>query len=235
MPMRVLCILAIYSTSALSFAGLDARDFKTTVGLVLNKKDFKTVCSGVLIREDVVLTAAHCLTDLVSVRVINNYQITRLEYRGVRGKKFWGTSWYQHPDYNGIETGSVDLGVIFLNRKFSSKYRYEKMSRDPYKDIEQSSSLYRVGFGKRPNGNKRNVFEMSFDGYYGDYMTTIDQFGMGGDSGGPVFTFNKNELKVIGVHCGRMLDNQGNLKNISYLQLLTPKIQLWLKSILSDA
>lgn len=216
-------------------ASLSAKDFTTTVGLILNKKDFKTVCSGILIREDVILTAAHCLTDLVSVRVINNYQITRLEYAGVRGKKFWAKSWVQHPDYNGVEKGSVDLGIIFLNRKYASNYRYEKIADNLFKDIEDSETLYRVGFGRRPNGNKRNVFQMSFDGFFDDYMTAIDDSGMGGDSGGPVFTYNNGKLEVVGVHCGRMVDEHGNLKNISYLQLLTPQIQQWINNILSDA
>ncbi len=122
-----------------AIAALDARDFKTTVGLVLNKKDFKTVCSGVLVKPDVVLTAAHCLTDLVSVRVINNYQITRLEYAGIRGKKFWGKSWIQHPSYNGVQEGSVDIGLIFLNRKFNTQLNYNELSQDIFSEIGQSS------------------------------------------------------------------------------------------------
>lgn len=229
----IIFFITLLSLSA--HAALDAKDFKTTVGLVLNKKDFKTVCSGVLIKPDVVLTAAHCLTDLVSVRVINNYQITRLEYAGVRGKKFWGKTWIQHPDYNGVAQGSIDLGLIFLNRKYSSRYEYTDISDQLFSDIQDTETLYRVGFGKRPNGNRRNVFQVEFKDFFDEYMTVFDDSGMGGDSGGPVFTIKNGDVELIGVHCGRMVDASGNFENISYLQLLTTRIQDWINLSLNDA
>lgn len=216
-------------------AALDARDFKTTVGLVLQKKSFKTVCSGVLLRPNVVLTAAHCLTDLVSVRVINNYQITRLEYAGIRGKKYWGKSWIQHPAYNGIEAGSVDIGLIFLNRKFNTRLNYNELSNDIFSEIGQSNSLYRIGFGKRGSSNIRNVFQVHYNRLYGDYIVVNDLHGMGGDSGGPLYSYINGELKVIGVHCGRMLDELGKPIGESYLQLLTSPVQDWVKNSLNDA
>lgn len=232
--MRAMFILfTLYSFSV--FAALDAKDFKTSVGLVLQKKDFKTVCSGILIKPDVVLTAAHCLTDLVSVRVINNFQITRFEYIGLRGKKFWGKSWLQHPEYNGVESGSVDLGLIFLNRKYGFHYNYTEISQHLFTDIKETETLYRIGFGKRANSNKRNVFQMQFKDFFGEYMTAFDNSGMGGDSGGPVFTIKNEKLELIGVHCGRMLGADGKLENISYLQLLTTRIQDWINLYIYDA
>ena len=69
---------------------------------------------------------------------------------------------------------------------------------------------------------------MSFKDFFGDYMTAFDDSGMGGDSGGPVYTYQNGRLEIIGIHCGRMVDSFGNLQNISYMQLLTSRIQKWI-------
>jgi V8-like Glu-specific endopeptidase len=228
---RVILIFSFLIGSAFA-NNLNPRNFHTTVGLILQKKEFKTVCSGELLSPTVVVTAAHCLTDLVSVRVINNYQITRWQYAGIRGRSHFGIKWYQHPSYNGVNPGSVDLGIIILNQPFNPNLPFHALSIDPRSYLQNGDKLIRVGYGKRGNGNIRNIFNMSYDRPERDYAVANDTNGMGGDSGGPVFSLVDGVLSLVGIHCGRLTDNNGELLPLSYFQVIDQEMMKWIDAMI---
>ena len=98
-----------------------------------------------------------------------------------------------------------------------------------------SETLYRIGYGKRGSSNIRNVFEVTYKKLFGDYVIVNDYMSKGGDSGGPLHSFVNGELKVIGIHCGRMVDDDKKPIGESYLLLLSENIQDWIAQTLSDA
>jgi V8-like Glu-specific endopeptidase len=229
-----LILLLVGLALSLNVFALDPKAFQTTVGLILEKSDFKTICSGELLAPKVVLTSAHCLTDLKSVRVINDEKISSLQYRGFTGNKYFGTQWYQHPAYDGTNPGSIDIGIIILNRPIKVETTYHNLAMNPLEFLNTDDSLIRVGYGLRDGNNRRNIFNMTFAYNTHSYAAANDLNGMGGDSGGPVFTITHDGLALIGVHCGRLLDMEGNPLPLSYMQVLDRSTWQWVDSVARD-
>jgi len=198
---------------------MDWDDFSATVGIELQKTTGRSVCSGVLLRPHVVLTAAHCLVDLISARVTNDEAMSTAQSWHV------ARDWQTHPNYRGNLPGqSVDVGLIFLSSELNDVAYAEHA---PYQPGEMCE---RVGFGERSGRNVRTWLTAFPQALQGSSLKVQDAYGRLGDSGGPVYQNHANGLRLIGVHTGREYGQQGQLNDISFVQLLTPEIWAWVRS-----
>ena len=157
-----------------------------------------------------------------------------MQYRGITGNKYVGIRWFQHPDYNGTNPGSIDLGIIILNRAIDVETSFHNLSISPLAFLNTEDALIRVGYGLRNNQNRRNIFDMTFVYSTPNYATANDLNGMGGDSGGPVFTMTHDGLALVGVHCGRLLNMDGELLPLSYMQILDRSKWVWIYNVASE-
>jgi len=208
-------ILIFLSLNLVRGVELDWNEFQGSVGIELYRSGSKSICSGVLIRPQVVLTAAHCTENLMWARVTTQSEL--------EGANDWVKveNFISHPAYKGNIPGeSVDIGLMYLE----SPIHVPLLKRANYKLNLQCE---RIGFGLRAGVNRR-TWQTSFpENLLGTSLRVKDEFGVVGDSGGPVYQRQIGELKLVGVHTGRQLDDGGTMLDISYVQLLTDEIWHW--------
>lgn len=172
-------------------AGLEA------VGALV-RRDRKPFCSGALIAEDTVLTAAHCLEgeDLAGLSFRLGEEPTTL------GVPIASAS--PHPRYAESKRGSYDLAVLHLREPVRgvTPLPYRKASLPVY----FRGRLTFVGFGddngvaKTGAGIKRCLRL---------YITRVDDFTFEndtpghdtchGDSGGPVLAYKDGKFEIVGI------------------------------------
>ncbi len=197
---------------------LDWEKYNAAVGIQVTKSKFTTICSGVLLRPDLVLTAAHCIVDFKSARVTTTHTIEDAkDWVDVREAVL-------HPDYKGNIPGeSVDLGLMFLRTpilsvNFATRGRFHRQL-----DVE------RVGYGGRDGKNMRTWITAFPRKVFGSYARVVDAHGVVGDSGGPVFQQLPDGLRLVGIHTGRQM-SKNKLLEVSYMQILTDPVWGWVES-----
>lgn len=199
---------------------MDWKEFDASVGVLLEKKGAQTVGSGVLLSPTVVLTAAHCLEDLTQAWVTTSPDMAT-------GRKWQAARWLLHPGYRGnIPGGSTDLGLIFL--------------MEPVTDLPHAFPVFalfrpglpfeRIGYGLREGHNVRTHVNSSLNSPLSrHYVLVDDEHGFPGDSGGPVFQREGDDLFLVGVHTGRKMGEGSELLDHSYVQLLYKEELDWIR------
>ena len=194
------------------------KDYAASVGISVKKPLFTTTCSGVLLTPTVVLTAAHCVEDFVSAQVTTapRLQDGVMAHDVVRG--------IIHPGYKGNIVGkSVDIGLFFLSTPIKTPFEAPILAA-----VNPQLRFERIGYGVRNGRNVRTWVTSFFHKWFGGYVKTRDDFGMGGDSGGPVFQRQQGGLRLVGVHTGREMKD-GKLGKASYIQTLGEGEITWIR------
>ncbi len=199
---------------------MDWREFDASVGIHLGKTGFETVCSGVLLTPQVVLTAGHCLIDLRRADVVVG------EKMGPGSPRYPVERWMLHPGYKGNVPGaSTDLGLMFLREPLTGTFPFS-----PFGTFKPGLPFERIGYGLRDGRNRRTHVNSSLNMPLAKHYVLLDDaFGFPGDSGGPVYQRDEgNKLCLVGVHTGRKMD-KGEVLDHSFVQLLYAAEIAWIK------
>lgn len=197
----------------------DVDHYPAVVGIMIQKTDKKTICSGTIIQPEVIITVAHCLQDLVSAKVVPGDKISR-----TNNDTYEVASWKMHPEYTGNHFKSTDIGLIYLEKPLAIK---TWPSFRPDFLFAPGAILTRIGFGKRDEMNIKTVMQEVVTGKTDDYIKAKDDSGVKGDSGGPVFSEAEGK-NIVGLHTGRGINPDQSLKDVSYIYPLTTKHLTWI-------
>ena len=188
--------------------------FKSVVGIIM--VDDRTgqalgVCTGTLIRKNVVLTAAHCVlaskgkvnfilyfgTDLLNLNQTNAYRV--------------GVAAITHEKYSAeLDKDAYDIALIKFDGDLPPGFAPVEILKDP-RILQNGTPLLVAGFGRNdrygndPNngtGTLRQVELSVSDAKYSDTEFRSTSIGKGicqGDSGGPAYVSINNQLYVAGV------------------------------------
>lgn len=188
----VLVSLSCGKASALVGADLADRTVERYTVLVASAKGR---CSGVVLAPDIVLTAAHCVEGMSSLRIGGNtaaaYQ--RLPPPGLSPV----IATISHPLYKSGDSGSPDLAILKLAKPLPAG-RFMPATINP-RDLHEGDDLIAAGYGKSSANDTAagTVLRMvllrvssAVRGWVILVRVGEDASGAGpGDSGGPVFAY----------------------------------------------
>lgn len=192
--------------------------------------------TAILLTPTLGIAAAHSLESLsgapvTQVTVVDDYVVRKSSRRIVVPLHKIQT----HPDYRGNRFEGIDLARFELAAPLDARSPFVLKALD---ESEWSQAiLQRVGFGGRGDGileNRRTwVLENFRREWVGQrYVSSDDQFGFPGDSGGPVFmTRTPGTYELVGIHVGRMLEPQSQTpRDRSNTLVLTPDLIRWIEA-----
>ncbi|HXH73834.1 MAG TPA: trypsin-like serine protease [Bacteriovoracaceae bacterium] len=151
-------------------------------------------CTGVAVSPTIVVTAAHCLEgEIKGVRVF-----TQQSYDPGQGSLVM-KNYKIHPDYKPkASKHKADIAKIVMKDKLPSFIRLLPI----YEGFMVTGNILRFGFGAREGKNIRTVVTPRFRkmNLQEQVLELDDKFSRSGDSGGPIFMENGQDIKLVAIH-----------------------------------
>lgn len=175
-------------------------------------------CTGVAVSKNTIITAAHCLEGSVnSVRVFTQavYDPKQTSL-GIKSFKI-------HPNYDpGVSRYRSDIAKITMKEKLPPFIQIHEIN----KGTKIFGNIYRFGFGMRGNQNIRTVVTPTLRRLNIDEETLEldDEFSRSGDSGGPIFLQNGNNVSIVAIHSTFSHGPEGNFSLNPLLEAYIPWI-----------
>jgi secreted trypsin-like serine protease len=199
-----------------------SKDAERTVLIIGKVKNKSSLCTGTMIADDVVLTAAHCVTDPKTIKIVFGTDPTHTGAVKITKLK----SFVKHKKYNPNDVVRHDIALIQIENQKPANY---KIARLPW-DAPQAQSIFKIttpfkvmGYGTnsgfpvknkgdlRGSGSLRTTelsiakFSPTQDVFYADQ--TKGHAVCSGDSGGPAFI---DDETVVGIVSYNVTDDPGN-------------------------
>jgi V8-like Glu-specific endopeptidase len=174
------------------------------------------LCTGTLIRSDVVLTAAHCIPSDGYFEV--KYGVTSLEDAG---KTYTVNATWVHPRYSKSKFGVNDIGLLKLKEQIPGAVSLPLASQKIIKLSEASKDIRILGWGEDQNGEVATYLRSAQLANQSSFLSrllgkkfnkntwvaagkynSIEKVyagGCSGDSGGPLVGKYKGEYVQIGI------------------------------------
>ena len=197
-------VLIMTTTFAYAQDPIDWNNFNSGLVIEVTRPEGKFTCSGVAIKDDVVLTAAHCLDgEVLKVRVF-----TQATYNP--SSKSIGVDHFQlHPGYNKSKSNfKSDLARIKLSSKLSDSTMIYPILKN---ESNFKGKILRVGFGARSQSNIRTLVTPQFKALQVDsgILELDDMYSFSGDSGGPIFIQRDGQMYLVAIHSTLSYGPQG--------------------------
>ena len=169
-------------------------------------------CSGAVLTQNLVLTAAHCVLRSSSVGIVS------------QGVGSTATKIVIHPEFKigqrvGSETAQADLALVKFSQPLPNDYSSVFFAALP---VRAGDHLFVVGYGRAletaiDSGGIARMIELVVRTHTPRRMVLSDLTGRGGgscigDSGGPVFADGPDRHWLVGIVQGRVPGFEGRLR-----------------------
>lgn len=185
---------------------VDIRKMPWMVYVEVNTKTVGKSCSGSIIGEFYILTAAHCLLPgkMTQVTIVTG----TIKSNSHLGRSYSVQSYSVHPKFRSSardKKNTYDIAVLKTKDKLQFSDRVQRI-QIRYREISNTLASVKMGYGEAIGGGKRGgVLKYAYTTatkYNSEISTTIVQgYTDYGDSGGPLVACRKGleECRLIGV------------------------------------
>ena len=168
--------------------------FNSSLLIEVTRPNGVFTCTGVAVTTKLLLTAAHCLEgDVQKVRVFIQ------EKYDPKLPSFETDGFQIHPEYKPTESRyRNDIAKLSLRYELPSDINIYPIHKEKF----IVGKLFRFGFGARDKTNIRTVITPTYRrvNTIENVLELDDTFSRSGDSGGPIFVRNGNDIKLVAVH-----------------------------------
>ncbi len=177
------------------FAKLENWDqYNSSLLIEVTRPNGVFTCTGVAVSSQIIVTAAHCLEgDIKGVRVFTQ------EKYDPKQTSLAIKSFKIHPDYKPKASRyKDDIAKIMMAEKIPAFVHLLPI----FEGNMVSGQLYRFGFGERDHKNVRTVVTPKFRkmNLAEKVLEVDDKFSRSGDSGGPIFMKDGQNISLLAIH-----------------------------------